>query len=431
MILLILFVGAVALSVMVWKVVQKSKLSEFNQSSLLFRIAYALFTSPAGQYIHEAMIYTFKYLGRNKPHTALSTSCDLYLDFSVSYVPFLLDNYAYFIVDRDTGDTAVVDPGDPALVLQEFNRLQDIHQLDKPLHLTMILCTHHHMDHAGGNTHILGVHPNVRVVSGVHETVAAQNEHAQHGDVLQLGAHTHIQILETPCHTRGHVVFYVTSSSLSGSESEHQSTPLRSGSLSALHTLHSHPSTPTPSPTAPVIMSPPTAGALFTGDTLFLGGCGKFFEGSGEWMERSLYRTIRPLPPQSRIYCGHEYAVSNLEFGLLVEPDNSDMLEKLIWARQKRSMLQATIPSTLQEECSYNVYLRADSESVLFTLFGENEGGGGGVSGVRGLGASGSSAATETTTLLPSGRKVSVSEVLEMIRRWKDTKIQPVRREHS
>jgi hydroxyacylglutathione hydrolase len=403
MMLLLIFCVLIYAVYSTWKMLRQSKLSDFNNSSLLFRILYALYNSSAGQNIHNAMVFLFKNYKYKGSHTKLCTACDNFGGYSVSYLPFLSDNYAYFIVDRYTGETAVVDPADPELVLKEFQTLHEVHGTDRPLQLVMVLCTHKHMDHAGGNSVLQKAIPGLRVISGHHEPVASQNVYAQHGDVIMLGSSTSIQILDTPCHTTGHVVFFVTdltSSAHVPSKSELES--------------DSHPS-------------------LFSGDTLFSGGVGKFFEGTGSVMEKTLFRIIRPMPLNTHVYCGHEYTVSNLEFGLLVEPNNEALAKRLEWARERRDDRLPTIPSMLREEFKYNVYLRADCEDVISAVYqttcqdtGESDAKYHRDDGHNTKGRVGLREQLKATYGVVQGRESGgVADVLERLRRWKDTQVRP------
>ncbi len=425
----------------VWKLVQRSKLHTFNHSSVMFRILYALYTSSCGQSLHEVMISLLKYLGKHEAHTEFCTGCDTYGSFSVSYVPFMVDNFAFFIIDKESGEVAVVDPADPELILKEFHNLHFIHSThlkestNVPLRLVMVLCTHYHMDHAGGNKKLQQIYPEIRIISGNHheQSVACQNIFAHHGDVISLGQDTHIRVLDTPCHTTGHVAFYVTSSVSAAGDNNPTITKggVCEGDMlkpsgnddedSASHPYQHHP-------------------VLFTGDTLFVGGCGKFFEGNGKLMESTLYTTLRSLPKDTRIYCGHEYTVSNLEFGAIVEPDNLCIRRKLGWARERRELKKCTLPSTLAEECDHNVYLRADCPEVINSLISSCNGGidkyhdrhsdsnhGRGVRSVSTAADEyGSCESTNDTQCLLGSNSMRISDVLEVIRRWKDTKVNPL-----
>ncbi|KAK4797951.1 hypothetical protein SAY86_030277 [Trapa natans] len=104
--------------------------------------------------------------------------------------------------------------------------------------------------------------------------------------------------------------------------------------------------------------------AVFTGDTLFIAGCGKFFEGTAEQMYQSLCVTLGSLPKPTKVYCGHEYTVKNLQFALTVEPDNAKIQQKLSWAQNQQQKGHPTIPSTMEEELQTNPFMRADLPEV-------------------------------------------------------------------
>ena len=94
--------------------------------------------------------------------------------------------------------------------------------------------------------------------------------------------------------------------------------------------------------------------AVFTGDTLFVGGCGRFFEGSAKDMYTSLVQKLGCLPKETLVYCGHEYTLKNLEFAQTIEPDNRDLQDKVAWAKT----LKCTIPSTIDQEWKTNPFMR-------------------------------------------------------------------------
>lgn len=82
---------------------------------------------------------------------------------------------------------------------------------------------------------------------------------------------------------------------------------------------------------------------LFVGDTLFLGGCGRFFEGTAEQMHKALIEILGKLPDHTKVFCGHEYSIANLKFGEHVEPDNEDLKKKIIWANSVRKEEKPTV----------------------------------------------------------------------------------------
>lgn len=82
---------------------------------------------------------------------------------------------------------------------------------------------------------------------------------------------------------------------------------------------------------------------MFVGDTLFLGGCGRFFEGTADQMYEALYTLLGKLPDETKVFCGHEYTLQNLAYGLHVEPDNADITKKILWAKEMRNCNEPTV----------------------------------------------------------------------------------------
>ncbi|GAV67764.1 Lactamase_B domain-containing protein [Cephalotus follicularis] len=228
-------------------------------------------------------------------------------------VPCLEDNYSYLIIDEITKEAAVVDPVEPHKVLEAAHQ--------HGAHLKLVLTTHHHWDHAGGNEKIKQLVPDIKVYGGSIDNVQGCTHTVENGDNMSLGAHLNILCLHTPCHTRGHISYYITDQ-----EGEDP--------------------------------------AVFTGDTLFIAGCGKFFEGTAEQMYQSLCVTLGSLPKPTRVYCGHEYTVKNLQFALTVEPDNMKIHQKLSWAQHQRQAGLPSIPSTIGEELETNSFMRVDSPEL-------------------------------------------------------------------
>ena len=148
--------------------------------------------------------------------------------------------------------------------------------------------------------------PNLSVYGG-DDRIDGLTKKVSHGTELNIGSLS-VKCLYTPCHTSGHICYYVTK------QDEANGTK-----------------------------------AVFTGDTLFLGGCGRFFEGSPDQMNKSLNEILGGLPDDTYVYCGHEYSVANLTFGLHVEPQNQDIINALKNARELRekSPPEPTVPSTL------------------------------------------------------------------------------------
>ncbi|KAI5670349.1 hypothetical protein M9H77_10713 [Catharanthus roseus] len=231
----------------------------------------------------------------------------------ILHIPCLEDNYAYMIIDETTKDAAVVDPVEPHKIFRVAE--------EEGVHLKFVLTTHHHWDHAGGNDKIKELVPGIKVYGGSVDNVRGCTDKVENGDKISLGADINVLSLHTPCHTKGHISYYVTG---------------KDG------------------------VDP----AVFTGDTLFIAGCGKFFEGTAEQMYQSLCVTLGSLPKPTRVFCGHEYTVKNLQFASTIEPDNEKIREKLSWAEQQRRAGLATIPSTIEEELEINPFMRVDLPEV-------------------------------------------------------------------
>jgi len=227
------------------------------------------------------------------------------MSMRVNFVPALSDNFMYLLYDQTTKQVAAVDPVEPEKLASA---------IEPGYKLVSALTTHHHWDHAGGNEKFAKLFPGIKFYGG-DDRIPALSHKMAHGDVIKVGNLT-IQCLFTPCHTTGHICYYVNSDSKG---------------------------------------SPP---AVFTVDTLFVGGCGRFFEGTPKQMQRALNEVLANLPDNTLVFCGHEYTIQNLSFAKSVEPNNQEVLNKLQWARQRRADNQYCIPSSIGEEKLTNPFMR-------------------------------------------------------------------------
>jgi len=233
----------------------------------------------------------------------------------ITLVPVNDDNYAYLIIDEKTNICAVVDVG-------EAKKVQEaIKTINSNLKVECVLTTHHHWDHAGGNNDMKQLYPDLKIYGG-DERVEGINKIVKNGDVIKIGDNLQVLVHFTPCHTKGHVLYEL------------------------------------------VDLSEKQARAIFTGDTLFIGGCGRFFEGTPDQMNYALNKVIKSLPNDTLVYCGHEYTEKNLKFALTVEPENKDLLNKYEWAKKQRDQKLPTVPSTVAEEFTYNPFMRVDEPTV-------------------------------------------------------------------
>jgi len=227
---------------------------------------------------------------------------------AIHLFPCLSDNYGYLVHDGDAGVTAAVDTPDAEAVQAALG--------ERGWRLDCILNTHHHWDHTGGNL-ALKQATGCRVYGPAAEDgrIPGLDHALQDGERFDFGGHA-VEVLHTPGHTRGHVVYHF-----------------------------------------------PAEAVVFTGDTLFSLGCGRLFEGTAAEMWNSLQR-LRQLPPATRVYCGHEYTLANAGFALQVEADNAALRRHAEQARAQRQRQQPTLPSCIALERQANPFLRADEADV-------------------------------------------------------------------
>ncbi|WP_016953449.1 hydroxyacylglutathione hydrolase [Anabaena sp. PCC 7108] len=229
----------------------------------------------------------------------------------------LTDNYIFLLHDSKQNIAAVVDPAEAEPVLQQLEQLK--------AELVAIFNTHHHHDHVGANQQLIQKFPQVVVYGGVEDRgrIPGQQVFLQQGDRVQFSDRT-AEVFFVPGHTRAHIAYYFPP-------------------VTALE-----------------------AGELFCGDTLFAGGCGRLFEGTPAQMVDSLSK-LRALPDNTRVWCAHEYTLSNLRFALTVDPDNIDLQKRYDQVKAMRDRHEGTIPSLLEIEKRTNPFLRWDKPSLQLT----------------------------------------------------------------
>ncbi|EUC56922.1 metallo-hydrolase/oxidoreductase, partial [Rhizoctonia solani AG-3 Rhs1AP] len=232
-------------------------------------------------------------------------------------VPVRSDNYAYLLIDDATNKAAAVDPFDVPKVKAQAEK--------EGVELTALITTHHHADHSGGNKEFHSVYPNAPVYGGS-ENVPALTHPVKDGDTFSVGENIKVKCLATPCHTQDSICYYVQDT------------------------------------------AQPEQKGVFTGDTLFLAGCGRFFEGTAPEMHKAL-SYLGTLPDETVVYNGHEYTKGSLAFGTHIDPDapGMDRLRKLT----EESV--TTGKSTIGDEKQWNVFMRLDSATVRTATKAQND----------------------------------------------------------
>ncbi len=225
-------------------------------------------------------------------------------------VPCRSDNYAYVLICEETQTAAVVDPSEAEPVLAAISA--------QGVKVAAIWNTHHHFDHVGGNAAIAEKFSGCEIVA--HESdkgrVPGQTMYVGDGDTVSVGSQVRASVIFNPGHTSGAISY--------------------------------------------VLESP---GAVFTGDTLFAAGCGRLFEGTAEQMHTSMMR-LAALPPETKVYCGHEYTESNLKFAAAVEPGNAAIAERAAVVAAQRQKGKDTMGFTMSEELATNVFVRTTERQV-------------------------------------------------------------------
>ncbi|MGH6792900.1 MAG: hydroxyacylglutathione hydrolase [Methyloceanibacter sp.] len=243
----------------------------------------------------------------------------------VHQFPTRSDNYGVLVHDEATGATAAIDAPDAEQLLAALN--------EKGWKLTHILTTHHHHDHTAGNAAvkrmtgctIVGPAKEAASIPGIDVRVAE-------GDMVEIGG-VKARVIETPGHTRGHVSYHF-----------------------------------------------PDDGLVFVGDTLFSVGCGRLLEGDARTMWSSLEKLAK-LPPDTTLYCGHEYTDANCRFALTVEPENDALRARAMEVAKLAEQGEPALPTTISRELDTNPFLRPSSPAIqkrlgmegrpLHEIFGE------------------------------------------------------------
>lgn len=223
----------------------------------------------------------------------------------------LSDNYGVLVHDPDSGDTASIDVPEEAAVRAAL--------AETGWTLTHIFITHHHHDHIGGLAALKA--PDITVIGPKKDAnrIPGLDVEVSEGDSVSFGGQE-VTVLETPGHTSGHVTFWMAQ-----------------------------------------------AGLAFAGDTMFTLGCGRLFEGTPADMWSSLSK-IAALPPQTQVFSGHEYTLSNARFAVTADPDNAALKARLAEIERKTAAGEPTVPTTVGEELATNPFVRANTPEVAAAM---------------------------------------------------------------
>lgn len=242
-------------------------------------------------------------------------------------IPTRTDNYIFVLHHPADNTAAVVDPADAPPVLNLLTGLN--------ANLVAIFNTHHHNDHVGGNRKLLKRFPRAQVYGGAKDEgrIPGQQHYLNDGDTVTFAGRTG-HVFFVPGHTRGHIAYYFPPVDFSPAEGA----AVEGAAAEA-------------------------SGDLFCGDTLFAGGCGRLFEGTPAQMQPSLAK-LRNLPDSTRVWCAHEYTLSNLKFALTVDPENEKLRSRFTQVTTARQQNQPTIPTDIATEKATNPFLRWDSPAL-------------------------------------------------------------------
>ena len=225
---------------------------------------------------------------------------------TIETIPYFNDNFSY-LIREEGGKTALIDCGDADPIIQKLE--------SEDINLDFVLLTHHHYDHSDGVPDLKKQFPNITVVACVGEgRLENVDQPVKDGDQIEFGGHS-ITVLGVPAHTRNCINYRVNN-------------------------------------------------VIFTGDTLFSGGCGRLFEGNGKDLLKAMDK-IAALPDDTFIYFGHEYTISNLTFAESIEPTNSNIGDYRNQVQQKLRNGGHSSPVKLETERKINPFLRIDQPTII------------------------------------------------------------------
>ncbi|OJJ51021.1 hypothetical protein ASPZODRAFT_127017 [Penicilliopsis zonata CBS 506.65] len=219
------------------------------------------------------------------------------------------NNYAYLVIDEPTRDAVIIDPANPPEVVPVL----DAQIKAGKINLTALVNTHHHWDHAGGNNEMLKTFGKLQVIGG--SNCQAVTTTPKHDETFKIGERITVTALHTPCHTQDSICYF---------------------------------------------MQDGDQRVVFTGDTLFIAGCGRFFEGNAKEMHVALNEILASLPDDTKVYPGHEYTKANVKFCLSVS--QSEAIQRLAAFAEQNRETQGKF--TIGDEKLHNVFMRVQDPEI-------------------------------------------------------------------
>ncbi len=224
-------------------------------------------------------------------------------------IPVLSDNYVWLLHDDAGGETVAVDPAVAEPVLAAATA--------RGWRIGQIWNTHWHGDHVGGNAAIKAATGCIITGPAAEaDRIGTLDRTVGEGDHVRIGDHVAI-VMAVPAHTAGHIAYHLADDRIA-----------------------------------------------FVGDTLFAMGCGRLFEGTAAQMFANMQR-LAAMPDDTRVYCAHEYTLSNGRFALTVEPDNDALAARVAAVEAARARGEATVPTSIGEERATNIFMRARDVAEL------------------------------------------------------------------
>lgn len=261
---------------------------------------------------------------------------------NVIFIPVNSDNYCYYCYKDDFNEGFFIDVSDAGKVIEFANTMGFT-----PKHL---MTTHKHWDHSAGNAEMSQNFPDLKIYGGVKDEIPCCTDPVSDGDVLCIGG-MDIKCIHTPCHTKGHTCFYVTTHGAEEFKDNLERNKSEETGYVEVSGFHR---------------------ALFSGDTLFIGTVGKFLEGSAKDMRNTLEK-LHHLPKDTLVFPGHENTIDNLKFTRDMDKNNGKL--EYILAESQKLLKEGypTIPRTIKDIWKITLFCRYKDHDVQHLCGDKNE----------------------------------------------------------